>query len=266
MNTKRTEFFAAIKDELPILLGVIPFGLIYGASARNAGIPAAIAQSMSFIVFAGSAQFIIVQLLSASVPAGIIILIAAIVNLRHMLYSASLAPYLKHLRSAWQVLLAYLLTDEVYAVVIAHYQQRGELRHKHWYFLGAGLALWCTWQASTAVGVLLGAHIDARWSLDFALPLTFIAIVVPAIKQRADIIAAITAGIVAVLVIHLPLNSGLLIATCVGIVAGVTIETKSKQRYMIGKDEHTAQDAHAAPSDPILSETVLTEQKPEEGA
>jgi predicted branched-subunit amino acid permease len=158
-----------------------------------------------------------------------IILTAAIINLRHTLYSASLAPYLKRLGPFWQMLLAYLLTDEVYAVVITHYQQRGEDVRKHWYFLGAGLALWSIWQMSTVVGILLGAHIPASWSLDFALPLTFIALVVPAIKRWVDALVAGTAGIIAVLAAHLPLNSGLIVATCLGIIVGILIDTKSKK-------------------------------------
>src|ERR1700726_1733385 len=150
MTTKRSEFFLGARDELPILLGVIPFGLIYGVAARGAGIGAPAAQAMSLIVFAGSAQFVTVQLSAAGVPAGIIILTAVIVNLRHALYSASLAPYLKQQHPLWRMLLAYLLTDEAYAVVITHYQQHSDGTRKHWYFLGAGLTLWTTWQASTA--------------------------------------------------------------------------------------------------------------------
>src|SRR5947209_15509169 len=106
MTTKRSEFFAGIKNVIPILMGAAPFGLIYGVSARSAGIPVLAGQSMSFIVFAGSAQFITTQLIGASVPAGIIILTAFIVNLRHALYSASLAPYLKRLNTRWRLILA----------------------------------------------------------------------------------------------------------------------------------------------------------------
>jgi 4-azaleucine resistance transporter AzlC len=231
MMTKRAEFLAGIKNTLPILLGVLPFGLIYGASAQQAHMPSSVAQAMSSIVFAGSAQFVIVQLIAAGVvPAGIIILTATIINLRHMLYSASLAPYLKQLSPFWQMLLAYLLTDEVYAVAITHYQQRSKSHYQHWYFLGGGLALWTIWQASTAVGILLGAHIPASWSLDFALPLTFIALVVPAIKRWADALVMGIAGVVAVLTAQFPLDSGLLTAVCIGIIVGMLIETTSKKR------------------------------------
>ena len=220
-------------------MGTIPFGLIYGVSARSFGIPTALTQAMSLIVFAGSAQFVIIQLLNASVPAGIILLTACIINLRHALYSASVAPHLKHRGLLWRLLLPYLLTDEVYAVAIIHYQQPGNDAPKHWYFLGAGLVLWLTWQVSTTAGVLLGAHIPASWSLDFTLPLTFIALVIPTLKTQADVATAGTAGLLAVLAARLPFNSGLLVATFIGIALGLLVEARDRKQSKTS--EHTAQ-------------------------
>src|SRR6202048_2258755 len=127
MVSKRSEFLNGIKGILPILLGVLPFGLIYGVSARSAGLPVIAAQAMSFIVFAGSAQFVTVQLISAGIPVSIIILTACLLNLRHALYSASLAPYVKQLPRRWKMLLAYVLTDEAYAVTITHYRQSDDV-------------------------------------------------------------------------------------------------------------------------------------------
>jgi 4-azaleucine resistance transporter AzlC len=245
MITRRSEFINGIKAELPILMGVVPFGLIYGVAARSAGIPPLAGQSMSFIVFAGSAQFVTAQLIGAGVPAGIIILTAFIVNLRHALYSASLAPYLKRLNTRWRMLLAYLLTDEAYAVAITHYQKPGDISRKHWYFLGAGLALWSTWQASTAVGIVLGAQVPASWSLDFALPLTFIALVVPNLKDRAGTAAAATAGIIAILAASLPYKLGLIVATFVGISIGIFLESRYNKRTRIHKKEDDAGQIHS---------------------
>ncbi|MBO0780921.1 MAG: AzlC family ABC transporter permease [Ktedonobacteraceae bacterium] len=229
MTTPRSEFLAGIKGVGPVLMGVLPFGLIYGVSAHSAGLSASLSQAMSSIVFAGSAQFLTVQLLGAGVPAGIILLTAAVVNLRHALYSASVAPFLKRLHTGWKLLLAYLLTDEAYAVAITHYQQPGANTNRHWYFLGAGLGLWMTWQASTAAGILLGAQVPASWSLDFALPLTFIALVVPVLKQKAEGIAAATAGLCALLAASLPLNAGLLVATLSGILVGTLVEIRPRK-------------------------------------
>jgi 4-azaleucine resistance transporter AzlC len=243
---------------LPILLGVIPFGLIYGVSARGFGIFIPMAQAMSFIVFAGSAQFVVIQLIGANVSAGIILLTACIINLRHALYSASLAPYLKQLGLFWRLLLPYLLTDEAYAVVITHYQQQDKGAPKHWYFLGAGLALWSTWQAGTAAGLMLGTHVPANWSLDFTLPLTFIAIVIPALKKKADAIVAGVAGLAAVLATRLPFNAGLLVATFVGIAVGMLFEAKEgKQNLSRGSRQQVA-------SSSTLLEGTLTRSEQEE--
>ena len=217
------EFWGGFKAVLPMMLGAIPFGLIYGVLAVAGGLSPAMAQAMSILVFAGSAQFITAQLVGAGAPSLIIIFTVAIVNLRHVLYSASIAPYLQHLRPVWKWALAYLLTDEAYAVVITRYQRADhqETPHRHWYLLGAGLGLWVCWQSSTAVGVFLGAQIPAYWSLDFAIALTFIAIVVPALKDRPNVVVALVAGVIAVAAAGLPYKLGLVVATLVGIMAGV---------------------------------------------
>jgi 4-azaleucine resistance transporter AzlC len=157
-STRHSELLAGFRAELPILLGVIPFGMIYGVLALQAGLPVSAAQAMSAVVFAGSAQFMSVQLVSSVTPALVMVLSILVINLRHTLYSASVAPYLKGLSLRWRGLLAYLLTDEAYAVTITHYQQAELTPLSHWFFLGAGLTLWIGWQISTAVGIFLGAQ------------------------------------------------------------------------------------------------------------
>lgn len=223
-----TEFWRGVRAQLPILLGVAPFGMIYGILAIDAGLPAAVAIGMSLIVFAGSSQLIATELFATGTPGMIIVLTTFVVNLRHMLYSASLAPYLKHLSTAWKYAIAFLLTDEAYAVAITHYDQPGDppARHtnKHWYTLGAGLTLWTTWQLSTLLGMLLGASVPESWGLDFTLALTFIALVMPTLKDRPTIAAALAAGITAMAAASLPYNLGLIVAVLVGIGTGLALE------------------------------------------
>jgi 4-azaleucine resistance transporter AzlC len=232
MASRRDEFVAGVRSELPLLVGVLPFGMIYGVLALSAGLPPGVALAMSSIVFAGSAQMISTQLFSAAVPGPIVVLTTFVVNLRHMLYSASVAPHLRPLRPAWKALLAYLLTDEAYAVTITSYNQANPSHpnHRHWFFLGAGLALWTTWQLSTGVGIFLGAQLPASWALDFALPLTFIALVVPPLKDRAGLAAAVTAGMVALAGADLPYKLGLILAAIGGIVAGLWVESRILDR------------------------------------
>ena len=227
MSEQAKNFWAGVRAEIPLLIGVFPFGMIYGALALNAGLSKLASQMMSSMVFGGSSQFITTQLVHESAPGFVIVLTIAVVNLRHMLYSASLAPYLAALSTPWKTLLAYLLTDEAYAPTIVKYELDGVTPQGHWFLLGAGVALWTNWQISTALGIFLGTAIPEAWSLDFALPLTFIAMVMPALKKSPAIAAALSAGVVALLATSLPYRLGLIIAALVGILVGTFLENKT---------------------------------------
>ena len=228
VNTRKQEFWSGVRDETPILLGVVPFGLLFGALAISAHLSSLAAQAMSSIIFAGSAQFIAAQLVGTGTSGLVILIVVFVVNLRHALYSASLAPHVRHLSTGWKLLLSYLLTDEAYAVTITHYTREGDAPERHWYFLGAGLTLWSAWQASTAVGIFIGAQIPAGWPLGFVLPLTFIALVVPALKDRAGVAAALVAAVIGLLAAGFPYKTGLLAAALIGILTGLLIEGKPK--------------------------------------
>jgi 4-azaleucine resistance transporter AzlC len=231
MLSPRTEFLNGLKAELPILLGVLPFGMIYGVLALQAGLPPLPALAMSSIVFAGSSQFIGTQLMAQGAGGFVIIATTFVVNLRHALYSASVAPFIKHVPLRWKVLLAYLLTDEAYAVVITRFTRPdgAAALNKHWYYFGAGITLWSSWQISTAIGIFVGQLIPASWSLDFTLALTFIALVVPNLKDRASLAAAVSAGIMAAFSYAWPYKLGLFAAALTGIVIGMLVETRNRR-------------------------------------
>lgn len=222
-SSRTTEFILGIRDQAPILLGVAPFGIIFGALAIASGIPPLEAQAFSLFIFAGSAQFIAVGLIAEGTGALIVVFTIFVVNLRHMLYSASMASYFKPLNLKWKFSLSWLLTDEAFAMASTRYRQ-GPIENAHWYTLGTGLALWVTWQVSTAVGILLGAGIPKSWNLAFALPLTFLALLAPTLTDRASWAAAITGGILAVLFAAWPFKLGLFIAAIAGITAGLIVE------------------------------------------
>ena len=232
MSESLKEFWNGVRAEFPLLVGVFPFGMIYGALALNAGISALASQMMSSIVFAGSSQFVAAQLVHDAAPGLVIVLTIAVVNLRHMLYSASLAPYLKNLSLKWKALLSYLLTDEAYAPSILKYEAEGVKPFSHWFLLGAGFSLWFTWQVSTALGIFLGTEIPEDLSLDFALPLTFIAMVVPVLKKMPMVAAALSAGVTALLAYKLPFNSGLILAALVGIIVGTLLEGRKPAKEL----------------------------------
>jgi 4-azaleucine resistance transporter AzlC len=217
------EFWAGTRGLAPLMVGVAPFGVIYGVLALASGIPPAAAMAMSSIVFAGSAQFLLAQLFSLGAPGLVMVATVALVNLRHALYSASLAPHLGHLPRRWKAVLAYLLTDEAYAAAILRFSGERAGRgtaNRHWYLLGAGLSLWLGWQLSTAGGILLGAQIPRDLPLDFALPVTFIAIMVPMVRSRAALAAAAVAAGVALLCAGWPYKLGMMAASLAGIAVG----------------------------------------------
>jgi predicted branched-subunit amino acid permease len=216
-DTSRSFFLAGIRAELPIVLGVLPFGLIYGVLAVSAGMSPALSVASSVIVFAGA-------------PALVIWATTFIVNLRHLLYSAALAPYAAHLPRRWQLLLGYLLTDEAYVVTAVHYEseQGSPLENQHWFWLGAGLTLWVSWQLSTITGVLFGTQVPESWSLDFTLALTFIGMVVPLCRYHPNLAAAMVAGAVGVLTNAWPYRLGLMAAALSGIAAGVLMERRTE--------------------------------------
>jgi len=226
-----SEFRDGVRRELPIQLGVIPFGMIYGVLAVHAGMTPLAAQLSSCIVFAGSAQLVIAQLLGAGAAPLVIALTAVVLNVRHVLYSASMAPNVAHLPRRWRLPLAYLLTDEAYAVAISRYLDgRVENRapqpdYRHWHFLGAGITLWTFWNVSTFVGVSFGAQLSPKWGLDFAIPLTFMALLVPSLGDGASRVAALSGAAASVLLFAMPLKLGLFCAMVIGIGAGAAWET-----------------------------------------
>lgn len=264
MNPKLAEFLAGCRDEAPLQLGVAPFAMLYGIGALAAGMPAWLAQLASAVVFAGAAQLVIVQMLAAGAGAVPVGLSAGLLNLRHLLYSASVAEYVHHLPRRWRLLLAYLLTDEAYAVAILRYRANderaaqaasegrrgsttdevraaGEARSmnetndasadlRHWYFLGCGCTLWLTWQLATAAGLLFGATIPAEWEIDFAVPLTFIALLTLLLRERAGQAAALFAALGALAFAALPYKLGLVAAVLLGLLAGRLVAARTGGR------------------------------------
>lgn len=237
MGRRVDEFLAGCRDEAPLQLGVIPFGMLYGIGALAVGMPVWLAQLTSMLVFAGAAQLVIVQMLGAAAGALPIGLTAVLLNLRHMLYSASVAEHVRHLPRRWRVLLAYLLTDEAYAVAILRYtrpaaadQEQAEPDLRHWYFLGCGLTLWGCWQLSTALGIAFGARIPPEWDIDFAVPLTFIALLTLLVKERAGQAAALVAALAVLALAALPYRLGLVLAIVLGLLAGAAVARRGEAR------------------------------------
>jgi 4-azaleucine resistance transporter AzlC len=206
-----------------MLVGAAPFGMIFGALVGTAPISPWQGQLMSLGVFAGSSQFIAVGLMAGLASTLVIWLATLIVNLRHMLYAAALLPHVQHLPGRWRWLLGFLLTDETFAVVDSYYRQHPQAPLGQWYFLGSGLAMYANWQAWTLIGLAFGAVFPKLQSLglDFAMVVTFIAIVVPQLARLPHLGAALAAGTVAYALKEQPFKLGLMAAVVVGVGVGM---------------------------------------------
>lgn len=225
-KARHAEFWAGARDILPLVVGAIPFGIIFGTLATSSGLSAGGALAMSALVFAGSSQFIAVGMIATGTGWLLIVLTAFVVNLRHLLYAVSLLPYIKALPQQWKVPLAFFLTDEAFAVVIRRYESPDRSPFKQWYYLGAALTMYINWQLCTLLGVTAGQLIPnaSEWGLDFAMSVTFIGIVIPYLKTRPMLVAIIAAGLAAVIANPLPHKLGLIVAAVIGIAAGVYTE------------------------------------------
>jgi 4-azaleucine resistance transporter AzlC len=223
--TPRRAFLLGARDTLPMVLGAIPFAILFGALGISAGLSPMAVIGLSIFVFAGSSQFIGANLVGQGVAIPFIWVTTFVVNLRHALYAASLGPYMKHLPQRWLIPLAFWLTDETYAVVVRNYQEGNP--HAHWYHLGSSLAMYCNWNLFTWVGIFAGTQLEglAESGLDFAMVVTFIGIVVPLIVNRPMLVCAVISAITAVITNPMPNKIGLIIAAAAGITAGVWAES-----------------------------------------
>lgn len=226
----RASFLSGARAVLPVLPGMVPFGLITGVAATRVGLSVLEAMSMSVFVYAGAAQLAALELMRNDAPLLIVVSTLLVVNLRLTMYSASLAPYFERLSWRWRGIVGYNLVDPIYAISIVRFGEneatdgpRDSTRRAS-YFVGAATPLWVVWQIATLVGVFLGARIPVGWHLEFAFPLVFLALVFPGITDRATAAAAGVAALVAVLGEPLPLDLGIVVAATAGIAAGLVVE------------------------------------------
>jgi len=219
-----TAFLEGVRALMPMVPGVIPFGLVTGITAVEQGFSGFETLVMTLLFYAGSAQMAALQLLRNDAFALVILLTALVINLRFVMYSAWLAPYLHHLPRRWKWPLAYMLSDQAYALSVIKLTSSKTVGSVHWFYAGAAFSMWLSWQLSVMGGVFLGAGIPASWSLEFAIPLSFLALLVPAIRSRASLAAACVGGTVAVLAMDMPYNLGLLLASFCGICTGLLVE------------------------------------------
>ena len=225
------DFRAGFAEMLPACIGMVPFALVCGVGAAAAGASVLGALGLSAIVFSGAAQVLAVQLLAAGAPLAVVVLTCFVAGLRFVIYSAAMAPYLRPLPARWQQGLAFLLTDQAFAASIRRFNAGGDAHAGGMHFLGGGFALWLFWQVMNLAGYFVGNLIPARWSLDFAVPLCFIALLAPHFRNAPTVTAAAVAGFLVIALEALPMKLALIVAGILGIVAG-TLADFANERWM----------------------------------
>ncbi|MCK5835677.1 MAG: AzlC family ABC transporter permease [Desulfobacula sp.] len=221
-----SQFFEGAKDTFPLIVGAIPFGIIFGTLAATAGLSFGATMGMSLFVFAGSSQFVCVSLVAAGTAWPMIVLTTFVVNLRHMLYGATMVPFYKNLNPLWKMVLAFGLTDETFAVAASRYYQKDGAPGKHYYNLGSMVFMYANWNLCTFIGLTAGKAFPgiSQWGLDFAMPATFIGIVIPYLVSKPMWASVITAGTVSILAGGLPHKLGLMVAALAGVTMGLFCE------------------------------------------
>ena len=161
MDSPRERFFAGVRAQAPPLIGIVPFGLVTGVASIAAGLTPFETLAMSIACFSGIVQLVSVQLYATGAPLAVILATAAVLSLRLVMYSAGLAPWLGSLSLRWKLAVAYVLTDNAYALAVVDFRHHPERGNKHWFLVGTGAISWVVWQISVAVGVFVGAQVPA---------------------------------------------------------------------------------------------------------
>ena len=213
-----------MRASLPVLLGIVPFGIITGVAMVASGIPPLVAMAMSLLVFAGASMVASAQLLGSGAPAVLIVFTTLVINLRFMMYSASLRLHFSRAPLPQRLAIAYLTADNVYGLLLGRFSEHPDDPGKLEYFLGAGLVVWAVWQAAVLAGVMIGAGVPSAWRLEFAAPLAFIAMSVPLLRDRAMVAAAVAAATIIACSHAIPLRLNVILAAAAGIAAGLVAE------------------------------------------
>jgi branched chain amino acid efflux pump len=208
------------------LPGIVAFGVITGVAMVASGIAPAVAMLISIVVFAGASMVAAAQLLASGTPALLVVLTTLFINLRFMMYSASLRLHFGREPLGWRLLMAYLQADNVYGLTVMRYADKPDTPGERDFFMGAALVVWAAWQLAVGAGIVIGAGVPASWRLEFAAPLAFIAMTIPLLRDRAMVGAAIVAGLTVVASNSLPFKLSIPLAALAGIGAGLALERK----------------------------------------
>jgi len=230
MSSNFKIFLKGIIDVSPLMIPVVPFGLIFGVLAIDIGFSPLTTMAMSLIIFGGASQIILLQLFSGGASSLVIISSVGAVNSRHLLYGAVVSEHLSDLKLMWKIIISYFLIDQAFAVSNEYFKKNNE-KNKYFHLIGGGFTCWIIWQSTTFLGIILGAAIPEKLGLSFAVPLTFLAILINDFRKMINVIIIIVSGLVALFGYnYIPYKAYVIVAAFAGLITAFLL-TKVKKNY-----------------------------------
>ena len=223
MSTKYSIFKKGLVDISPLLIPVVPFGIIFGAIGIDLGFSPIITYATSLIIFGGASQIVFIQLLSGGASSLVAITSVGVINSRHFLYGAVLTEYLEKLTLIKKLMISYLVTDQTFAVSSRYFKNHKINDNSHYHLLGAGITLWTTWQLTTIIGIFLGSIVPDEWGLKFAIPLTFLAIIVNEFRKLDHVLVMLISGISSLIFFDIPFKAYIIITPLIGLLSALLI-------------------------------------------
>ena len=228
MDSKLKIFWRGTVDVLPLMIPVVPFGIIFGAIGIELGFGPYLTYATSIIIFSGASQIVILQLLSSGATSLIAITSSSVVSTRHLLYGAVVSQHLNHLSIYWKIGLSYLLTDQAFAVSNEYFKKNNSNKNKHYHLVGSGFTLWFIWQLTTIIGIILGSIVPEELGLTFTIPLTFLALLVNYLRNLDHLIVIIISGVSSIIFFDSPFKSYIILSSIIALF-GATILIKRKK-------------------------------------
>ena len=221
MNSKYKIFLKGIVDVSPLMIPVVPFGLIFGILAIDVGFSPLATMGMSLIIFGGASQIVLLQLFSAGASSLVIISSVGAVNSRHLLYGAVVSEHVSDLKLIWKIIISYFLIDQAFARSNDYFKETND-KNKYFHLIGGGVTCWVIWQTTTFLGIILGAAIPEKLGLSFAVPLTFLALLINDFRKLINVFVIVTSGLVATLGYNfIPYKAYVIVAALIGLLVAI---------------------------------------------
>ncbi|TRY14435.1 AzlC family ABC transporter permease [Shewanella hanedai] len=217
-SSKLDAFFKGSLMILPLTIAVIPWGILAGSFALDAGLSPLESQAMSAIVFAGAAQLVAVGMIKSGIGLTSILITTLLITSRHFLYGMAMREQISPMPLKWRLTLGFLLTDELFAIA----NQGKQHKLDPWFAFGGGFSFYVGWNIATAAGIIAGQSLPNldSWGLDFAIAATFIAIVIPSVKKPSILLCVLVSLVSSLMCVLLDIQGGLLIAALLGMASG----------------------------------------------